>query len=377
VNILYASFDAVPSFKAASTHILANCRETIRRHHVTLVTLGDVCLPSCTNFIHHAAYLPEPNLLRRGLAFRRLVARRMECERPDVVHFRTPWEGMAAVRLRLPSVYEVNGLPSVELPYVYGSATPRVLAILRHWELTCLDHATRIVCPAIHIRDFLVREMGVRDSGRIVVIPNGYDPIGAPAVPATSHTLRAVYLGTLHPWQGIHWAVRAFTELRGRWELVIHGIGRREWLERMRRRIHRRGLEDVIRLEPPLDRGRLSVELAGFHVGIAPLLDTARNSEQGCCPVKVMDYLAHGLVTVAADLPVVRSLIRHGDNGVLFQPNSLRGFTEAMLSLHAARSSLAEARRRVLDSLSRMPTWNECSRRLVDVYEATAANSRR
>jgi glycosyltransferase involved in cell wall biosynthesis len=284
---------------------------------------------------------------------------------------------MAAVRLRLPSVYEVNGLPSVELPYVHGRATPRVLAILRQWERACLEHATRIVCPATHIRDFLVREIGVRNPERIVVIPNGYDPVETPPAPATSGPLRAVYLGTLHPWQGIHWAVRAFTELRGRWELVIHGIGRREWIERMRRRIRRRGLEDIVRLEPPLDRGSLAAGLSGFHAGLAPLLDTPRNSVQGCCPVKVMDYLAHGLVTVAADLPVVRSMIRHGDNGVLFQPNSLRGFAEAMRSLADTRECLPEMRRRVIDSLSRVATWNECSRRLVRVYESIPANSRR
>jgi glycosyltransferase involved in cell wall biosynthesis len=293
------------------------------------------------------------------------------------VHFRTPWEGLAAVRLGVPAVYEVNGLPSVELPYVHGHATSHVLSVLRRWELRCLDHATRIVCPAPHIRDFLVHSLAIRDPGRIVVIPNGYDPVAPGPAPETSGPLRAVYLGTLHPWQGIHWAVRAFAQLRSRWELVIHGVGRRQWIERLRRRIRRRGLEEVVRLEPPLDRFDLGRELSRFHVGLAPLLDTPRNSQQGCCPVKIMDYLAHGLITVASDLPVVRPLIRHGENGMLFTPHSLRGFADALGTIEARRDELPALRSRVLGSLAAMPTWDECSRRLLEVYESSVANSRR
>lgn len=377
MRVVYASFDEVPSFKAASTHILANCRATVRRHRVTLLTIGETELPPGPAFVHILAALREPNLLRRGLAFRAFVRRHLERERPDVVHFRTPWEGMAAVELGLPSVYEVNGLPSLELPYVHGQVTPHVLGVLQRWERACLAHATRIVCPAARIRDFLVERAAVDRPGRIVVIPNGYDPVPAIPSPGVDGPLRAVYLGTLHPWQGIHWAIRGFTQLRGRWELVIHGIGRREWLERMRRRIRRHGLLDTVRLEPPLDRSRLHQGLSGFHAGLAPLLDTGRNTEQGCCPVKIMDYLAHGLPTVAADLAVVRPLIRHGDNGLLFPPNSLHGLVAALQALDDRRDELPALRQRVYASLARLPTWSECSRRLVEVYESSVANSRR
>ncbi|WP_162232536.1 glycosyltransferase family 4 protein, partial [Methylogaea oryzae] len=120
------------------------------------------------------------------------------------------------------------------------------------------------------------------------------------------------------------WSLRAFAPLRGRWELDIYGVGQRAWLRWAEKRLIRYGLEDQVRLHPPLERGRLERELGHYHAGLAPLLKTERNAEQGCCPVKIMDYLAHGLVTVAPDLAAVRAMLQHQRNSVLYTPNSLQ-----------------------------------------------------
>ncbi|WP_156303028.1 glycosyltransferase family 4 protein [Methylogaea oryzae] len=190
MRIVYASFDEVPSFKAASTHILANCREVMGRHDLTLLTLGDTPLPPQAGLRHITAALREKNYLRRGLAFREFVRYRLRHIRPALFHFRTPWEGLLAGQTGLPSVYEVNGLPSVELPYLYRDAGPQVLEVLRQWEQRCLDHASAIVCPSERIRTCLLSRYRVRDPGRINVIPNGYDVAPTPS-PATDGPLRA------------------------------------------------------------------------------------------------------------------------------------------------------------------------------------------
>jgi glycosyltransferase involved in cell wall biosynthesis len=369
MHILYASFDEVPSFKAASTHILANCRQALNRHRLVLLTLGETALPAHAGFLHVPAAIREKNYLRRGLAFREFVRRRLVRERPDVFHFRTPWEGLPAGELGLPSVYEVNGLPSIELPYLYRNAGERVLSVLREWEQACLERADAIVCPSGRIRECLLRRYRIPNPDRIRVIPNGYDPVPVLVGEGEKNCpLRAIYLGTLHPWQGILWALRAFVHLEGRCTLDIYGVGARHWLRYAEKRIARHGLEDRVRLHPPVDRSRFPEVLAGYHVGLAPLLKTGRNAEQGCCPVKIMDYLAHGLPTVAADLAVVRPLVEHGDNGFLFRPNCLEGFVAALSELHERRAELPELRGRVLASLDRFPTWDECSRRMLEIY---------
>jgi glycosyltransferase involved in cell wall biosynthesis len=372
MHIVYASFDAVPSFKAASTHLLANCRAPARRHELTLLTLGDTALPARGGFRHQAANLKERNYLRRGFAFRDFVRSHLQLIRPAVFHFRTPWEGLLAGELGLTGVYEVNGLPSIELPYLYRDAGPKVLEVLRQWEQACLEQARAIVCPSERIRECLLRRYRVPDPGCIRVIPNGYDPVAQVPAPPSDGPLRAVYLGTLHPWQGILWSLRAFAPLRGLWELDIYGVGQRAWLRWAEKRIVRYGLESQVRLHPPLDRNALEGLLGGYHAGLAPLLKTERNADQGCCPVKIMDYLAHGLVTVAPELAAVRAMLEHGHNGLLYAPNSLQGFADRLRELHRRRSELPTMRETVRASLQDFPTWDQCSERLLAVYESIA-----
>ncbi|MGZ8219320.1 glycosyltransferase family 4 protein [Methylomagnum sp.] len=376
MRIVYASFDEVPSFKAASTHILANCRPALSRHRLELITLGDIALPAQAGFLHVPAALREKNYLRRGLAFRDFVRRRLVRERPQVFHFRTPWEGLLAGELKLPNVYEVNGLPSIELPYLYRNAGSRALAVLRDWEQACLSRADAIVCPSERIRECLLRRYHIPEPGRIRVIPNGYDPV---PVPTEKHpllpgegALRAIYLGTLHPWQGILWSLRAFVHLEERYTLDIYGVGARQWRHHAEKRIARYGLQDRVRLHPPVERGRFADVLADYDLGLAPLLKTERNAEQGCCPVKIMDYFAHGLPTVAADLAVVRPLVTHGDNGLPHPPGCLTGLVAALAEFHERRAELPEWRRRVRASLTRFPTWDECGTRMMDIYEDIA-----
>lgn len=51
-----------------------------------------------------------------------------------------------------------------------------------------------------------------------------------------------------------------------------------------------------------------------WHIGIAPLVDTAFNQAKSA--IKYMDYAALGLPTVASDVGAYRTTIRHGDNGL-------------------------------------------------------------
>lgn len=372
MKITYASFDEVPSYKAASTHILANCRKAMSQHQISLLSLGDITLPRLAGFSHKPAAIREKNYLRRGESFRGFVLRHLQTERPDVFHFRTPWEGVLAGRLGIPNVYEVNGLPSMELPYHYRDASPCALAVLQAWEQACLEKAAAIVCPSERIRQCLLTRYAIPDPARINVIPNGYDSVPRVESPADTLPLRAVYLGTLSVWQGILWALKGFGPLQGQFTLDIYGIGARKLLQYAERRIVRHGLQDRVRLRGALTRAELNLRLGHYHVGLAPLLKTERNAEQGCCPVKIMDYLAHGLVTVASDLAVVRAMVEHRHNGILFQPNCLQSFVGAMQSLAHERARLPALRANARASLRRFPTWDECSGRMLAIYQQIA-----
>ena len=59
-------------------------------------------------------------------------------------------------------------------------------------------------------------------------------------------------------------------------------------------------------------------------------METARNTWQGCCPVKIVESMAAGTPVIASDLAVSRELIRDGENGLLAAPGDKRIWALAM-----------------------------------------------
>lgn len=367
-RLLYASFDEIPSFKGASTHVLSVCRSLRRDFDLHLLTLGAQQLPARPGFTHHSLVLSEPNMLRRGERFRERVAQAIRSLQPDLAHFRSPWEGLPLIGAKIPTLYEINGLPSIELPQTYRvpESTLRILGI---WERQCVQSATTLVSPSERIAR-CVREL--YGAPRVHVLPNGFDRVARAATPPTGGPLRMVYLGTLHPWQGLFVALRALDLLCHEATLDILAPPHRDFTPHFERIVHRRGLQQRVRLLDPMHKGRLADVLGGYHVGLAPLTKSRRNVEQGCCPIKILDYLAHGLPVVASDLFVVRELLTHQHNALLVPPNDARALADALAQLAVNRPMLAALAARSRDSLRGRLDWNEHGARMRELHLAHA-----
>lgn len=80
---------------------------------------------------------------------------------------------------------------------------------------------------------------------------------------------------------------------------------------------------------------------------MAPLRETARNTVQGCCPVKMIESMAAGVPVAASNLEAVRQWMTHGREGVLVEPGDRRGWMLAIdHMLREAPRYGAAARRR-------------------------------
>lgn len=369
MRILFSSFDEVPSFKGAATHILGGLCEVIKTHQVNLITLGTQPIPSALNLHHLPVNIPEPNYFLRGQLFRKCIAQWLARHKVDMIHFRTPWEGLAAIRSGVPYIYEVNGVPSVELKYYYPTLSTTVLAMFHHWERQCVQYATAVLVPSARNKEFMIKTYQV-DPAKVWIFPNARGALTTARAGDHRDTgsLRGVYIGTLSPWQGVQWGVKAFKDMADRFTLDIFTPTTGTPLRKLVRRLQRFGLDRCITLHPAKPMSLLRHDLCRYDFALTPLLKTARNTVQGCCPIKTLDYLCAGLPSVASDLEVNRSWVEHGRTGLLFEPNRLSSLQHTLEDLWASRQNLPQVKQACLQQAQKIWTWREYSQRLVDFY---------
>lgn len=376
LRIQFVSFDEVPSFKGATTHILGGLRQVVRHAKVELISLGKNPIPCFGNLLHRPISISEPNVLRRGRLFRARVASILRKRPADVIHFRSPWEGIPAVRCGVPTIFEVNGLPSVEMPYHYRT-TDNALRIFRDWEEECLEKATVLLFPSRQIANFVQRNFDKNLEAKSIILSNGYDllPLHSEREKAreTDSPLRIVYLGTLSYWQGVEWALRGLRGFAGNWSLDMFAPPHRLHSKRIERRIQRWNLKEKVRVLEPISRGELYQFLPKYDIGIAPFVRTFRNSEQGCCPIKLLDYLSHGLPVLASRLEITEPFLQEAVNGYFFEANSHISFRTRLAEILSDPPDRTKVSVRARDSLQGIPSWDEYSMKLLELYQSLSA----
>jgi glycosyltransferase involved in cell wall biosynthesis len=326
---LYAAFDRFPSRKGAAIHIDRFARTLFDTFDGgVLAVLGGPGLPA--HQVEGACEIVRfpfdvPNFLERALAYGQWLGRHVDRLEGslELCHFRDPWSGAPIAlraRRRYAVVYEVNALPSVELPSLFPGVGPRTLDKIRATELACCDAADLIVTPSHTTADFL-SSLGV-DRGRIEVIPNGADVGDDVPRPDDAPETYLLYFGAAQPWQGVDTLLRAFARLADfdALRLVLCASNdSRQW--RMYARLAEKlGVAERIVWGYALEEEELARWRRHATISVAPLTDSPRNVVQGCAPLKIVESMASGAAVVASDVPPVRELIRHRENGWLVPP---------------------------------------------------------
>jgi len=211
-SVLYTAFDVVPSPKGASTHITYFVKGLVEAgYDVQMITAGDPSLPAEDTY--HGAHLnrvisQETNFLRRAMSFSKAVTGHLAAGHGyTVAHFRSIWSGYPLVQAREPhgyrTLFEVNGLPSIELKYHYPALRGApVLNQVRRQEVTTLHLADHIICPSRVTKEYIT-SLGIPPE-RVTVIPNGVDTaLFSPHPAPPDEVPLLLYIGTLAGWQGL------------------------------------------------------------------------------------------------------------------------------------------------------------------------------
>lgn len=336
---LYAAFDRYPSTKGAAIHIreFAGTLFSATGGGVLHVLGGDD-LPayqreeSATgDIVEIVRFVDEvPNLLDRVAAYGAQLHAVATTAAPHlrIAQVRDPWSAAPLVEHGLAGrgtparlVFEVNGLPSIELPYRYPTIAGGTLDKIRAVEARCLAAADAVVTPSHVLADRLI-QLGV-PSGVITVIPNGATLPDAPLPrPPSAPDRYLVYVGALQPWQGVDALLAALARLADLDDLrlVVCSATPAKRAKGLRRLAERLGVAERVEWRYKVPHREVAAWLAHAELSVAPLSDCARNVDQGCCPLKVLESMAVGTCVVASDLAVTRELVEDGRHGVLVAP---------------------------------------------------------
>ncbi|MEC5386190.1 glycosyltransferase family 4 protein [Uliginosibacterium sp. H3] len=372
---LYASFDRVPSPKGAATHIERFAGTLFDTFGGGLLyVLGDASLPAhgregSVEVLRHISQ--HDNLVDRTQHFGQQLAATLASldASLEICHFRDPWSGVPILDRphRYRTVYEVNGLPSIELPSTYPLLSPRTLDKIRRAERFCWENADSIVTPSETIADNLVR-MGAAHQ-RITVIRNGAEPVRLQAArPASAPERYLIYFGALQAWQGLDVLLQAFARLADLdLQLVICSSSHPRLEKPFRKLATRLGLDERIVWQHGLGRAELKGWVAHAAISVAPLTECARNLEQGCCPLKILESMAQGTPVVASDIPAVREILT-ADIGRLVHPGRPAELARALRVLLEYPDAARAMGMRGQQQLEQTLTWSASTSSLRQLY---------
>jgi glycosyltransferase involved in cell wall biosynthesis len=166
--------------------------------------------------------------------------------------------------------------------------------------------------------------------------------------------------------------LRAFARLADLTELrlVICSSVPERRARALRRLAERLGVGGRVVWRFTLPHAEVGAWLAGAELSVAPLTGCARNLDQGCAPLKILESMAAGTPVVASGLPVVRELMTDGVHGRLVaadRPAELARAIRVLLEYpDAARAMGERGRQRVRDDFG----WDRARARMAEVYRS-------
>ena len=237
--------------------------------------------------------------------------------------------------------------------------------------------ADQIVTVSAPTKENLVQNWGV-PAEKINVIPNGVhvnlfqqpvDTAQARAELGLGDAPIMMFVGGFQMWHGLDKLLEALAEILKTLpdtHLLLVGDGpARPFVEENIRRLN---LQAQVTITGFLPHARIPQLLAMADVVTVPYPKLPQ--EMWFSPLKLYEYMAAGKAIVASSAGQIKSVIRHGENGLLVAPGDVAELTQACLHLlqnEAERTRLGANARREAETEH---AWSRQIERLEQVYEA-------
>lgn len=299
----------------------------------------------------------------------------------DVLYERFWFNGygglLAARRLGIPLVYEVNG----DLPAEYEQLGIRLTRFqwaaihrITRWMFT---RAARLVTVSEPLRRRTVERWGLPPD-QVAVVPNGARmdlfagerPGGEDGLagPLKGHPA-VIFVGSFKPWHGLDLLVQAFASLassRPEARLVFVGDGPKR--EDLQAQVSSLGLAQQVIFTGAVPQAEVADLLSAAQVAVVnPRVSPASQSQS---PLKLFEYMAAGKAIVAPLTPNLDAILEHGRTAILVPPDDPEALAAALSELLEdadLRSRLGSAARQ--QALERH-SWDAAAEKLEKIFFA-------
>lgn len=270
---------------------------------------------------------------------------RQELKGYDIFYERMGWMGLggslASRMMNVPLVYEVNGdhLSELKLLKMEPHGAQRWLSVFL--IKNALRHVSFSVATGEGWKKKYIERWGV-DEARVGVIENGTDILGLlnrrelrsfNPVEDGNIPLKIIYVGAFEPWHGLEILLKVIKKLVLQ-HISIHAVlvGSGTQGAELTGLISQLGLEEYVTLTGYLPVTDAAILLANADIGISPYCGRVEYSG-----LKLLDYKAAGLPTIASGLDGQPKVIEHGRTGIIVPPCDESKLLDAILCLAADR----------------------------------------
>jgi PEP-CTERM/exosortase A-associated glycosyltransferase len=335
-----------------------------------------------------ASGVPPLREWREIAALAGAVSALVEEWRPDVLHAHSPALcGMAALRAArrhdLPLLYEIRAFWE---DAAVGNGTGREgslrYRLTRALENRVVAGADRVMTICNGLRDDLIARGFPPE--RIGVMPNGVDfalfgqPLARDKALGRDLALGAGpvigFIGSFYPYEGLDVLIDAMPALLAEWgdaRLLLVGGGPME--AALRRRAEASPVAEAIRFVGRVPHGEVDRYYSLCDVMAYPR--KASRLTDLVTPLKPLEAMAQGKLVAASSVGGHRELIRDGETGALFAPDSAADCARALAGLLHRREAWPRIREAARRHVADRHDWADNVRRYRDVYQALLAGS--
>ena len=280
------------------------------------------------------------------------------------------WAGMRLARkFSIPLIVEINTLLAEE-----EKGRLHFPRLARVFETTILKRADAVCCNS-EIMKSLLLERGIKDE-KIMVTPNGIN-LKKFNSRVDGGEIRKRYkveekfivgfVGILKRLWGIYTIVECAKQVFPRHnDLHFMIVGSGKEFKNIERLIETNGLTEAFTLTGGVSHSDIPKYIAAMDIGIAPY---CRKEPFHGSAMKIFEYMAMGKPVIASAQGQLKSIINHGENGLLIEPDDSSGLARAILELGDNKDML-----RIMGMKARATaesyTWEANAKKVLNTYRS-------